>query len=350
MRQINVADENAPFIIESGYEFTHAEVAYESYGILNETRSNVVLLLHGLSGSSHGASHSKEDVRGWWEPLIGKGKVLDTDRYFVLVPNILGSCYGTLGPQSMNPRTQKRYGASFPEITVRDMVALHRRLLDALGVVEPLWVIGGSLGGMQAMEWGVLFGEGGSGIISIVAPEKMSAQGIGFNYLMRQAIYNDPHWENGNYDISSGPLQGLSIARGIGMMTYQTEFSMEKKFGRAKRNNEWEIGNYLAHHGKKMVAVFDAHCYLRLINSMDSHDLNRGRENYLQSIQKKRGKVVFIGDDSDLLYGIEHQSHLAEKWKNAGVDAVCHDLATSSGHDSFLSNFDELSKILVKYL
>ena len=345
-KTIETASLENPFDLESGVSFSSAPVAYESYGKLNEDKDNVILLLHGLSGHTHGSSHFEEDQQGWWEELIGSGKVLDTDRYFIVVPNILGSCYGTLGPTSINPLTGEIYGADFPTITVRDMVNLHRRFLTTLGIDIPLWVIGGSLGGMQALEWAASYPESDAGIISIVAPEKTSAQAIGFNHIMRRAIFNDPLWKDGKYDRHNPPLTGMATARAVGMMTYQTEESMERKFGRTRKNDQWEIENYLDYQGKKMASSFDANSYIRLIEAMDLHDLSHGRTDYPERMSGYGGKVLLIGDNSDLLYDISHQKKLAEEWKDQGVSAQWRDLNTMNGHDSFLVNFTELGLIL----
>lgn len=347
---VETASKENLFYLESGEFFDSAPVAYEAYGTLNKEKSNVILLLHGLSGNTHGASHSANDQPGWWEELIGPGKVLDTQRYFIVIPNILGSCYGTLGPTSINPQTGEPYGPDFPSITVRDMVALQQRFLQTLGIESPSWVIGGSLGGMQALEWAASNPESKSNIISIVAPEKTSAQAIGFNHIMRRAIVNDPNWLEGKYNPENPPTFGMATARAVGMMTYQTEESMERKFARNRRNNRWEIENYLDYQGEKMAASFDANSYLRLIEAMDSHDLSHGRSDYPDCMKGYQGKVFLIGDDSDMLYGISHQMELAKKWQNQGVDIQWRDLGTVNGHDSFLVNFNEMKEILLEIM
>lgn len=347
---IEVANSKNPFRTESGYTFSSAPVAYESYGRLNNEKTNVILLLHGLSGHTHAASHHEEDEPGWWEPFIGPGKLLDSNHYFILIPNLLGSCFGTLGPLTINPETQVPYGSDFPSITVRDMVQLHRRLLDQLQIDRPQWVIGGSLGGMQALEWATLFPEDGANVISIVAPEKTSTQAIGFNHIMRRAIFNDPNWNNGRYNPDTPPKYGMATARSVGMLTYQTEESTERKFGRRQKNGRWEIENYLDYQGNKMAESFDANSYLRLIDAMDTHDLERDREDYPGMIKQKKGKILLIGDDSDFLYGISHQKNLAEKWKYWGANASWHDLHTGNGHDSFLVNFKELEPVVRNFM
>lgn len=347
---IEIASPENPFLTESGYSFSSVPIAYESYGRINREKTNVILLFHGLSGHTHAASHHEEDEPGWWEPFIGSGKLLDSEQYFVLIPNLLGSCFGTLSPLTKNPETQIPYGSKFPSITVRDMVQLHRRLLDHLRIEKPQWVIGGSLGGMQALEWATSFPEDGANIISIVAPEKTSAQAIGFNHIMRRAIFNDPNWNDGEYKAESPPCYGMATARAVGMLTYQTEESAERKFGRRQRDGQWEIENYLDYQGNKMAEFFDANSYLRLIEAMDTHDLERDREDYPAIIRRKRGRILLVGDDSDLLYGISHQKHVAEKWRRWGADANWHDLHTQNGHDSFLVNFKELEQVVKDFM
>ena len=349
LKTLNIATSATPFTLDSGDSFSFAPVSYEDYGILNPQKDNVILILHGLTSHPHGASHHSEDQAGWWEPLIGAGKIFDTDRYYILVPNILGSSYGTLSPLTVNPVTEKAYGADFPSITVRDMVRLHRRLLDVLEISVPKLVVGGSLGGMQALEWAMNYPEDGADVVSIVAPERSSAQAIGFNHTMRQAIFNDPHWQQGNYSSTNPPNSGLGLARMIAMMTYQTEASMARKFGRLRRNEEWEIGNYLDYQGKKLAQRFDTNCYLRLIEAMDSHDVS-DRSDYQEKVSHKKGRILLIGDHSDLLYQIEHQQVLAAKWSGWGANAHWQDLETLNGHDSFLIDFPVLEKKLVQFL
>ena len=349
IKTVDVATIDTPFTLDSGDSFLSGPVSYEAYGTLNSKKDNLILILHGLTSHPHGASHHPGDKAGWWEPLIGAGKIFDTDRYYILIPNILGSSYGTLSPLTIDPRTGEVYGAKFPKITVRDMVRLHRRLLDSLEVDAPKLVIGGSLGGMQALEWAVNYPEDGADVISIVAPERSSAQAIGFNHTMRQAIWNDPNWDQGNYSEASSPDSGLGLARMIGMMTYQTEESMERKFGHLRRNNHWEIENYLNYQGRKLAERFDANCYLRLIDAMDSHDLT-SRFDYQERVSRKTGRVLLVGDNSDLLYGIEHQKKLAEKWAGWGASIGWQDLGTQNGHDSFLIDFPILEEKIAQFL
>ena len=349
-KRITVTEPNQSFPLELGGQLDEVVVGYESYGTLNQAKDNVVLLFHGLSGDSHGAAHTKGDQPGWWEPMIGVGKVLDTSRFFILVPNVLGGSQGTTGPLSINSATGKIYGPDFPKVTIRDMVAANRKLLDQLEIEAPFAVIGGSMGGMLALEWAAMYPADGARIISMVAPERASAQAIGYSHVMRRAIEQDPAWQGGYYDPQNQPRAGLETARAIGMLIYQTEEMMEKKFGTTKREDRWEVEHYLEYQGEKLAERFDANTYLTLLSAMDSYDLSANRTNYPELFQRKRGKMLLIGNQGDLFYGLEHQQALAEKIALQGASCKWIDLGSLHGHDGFLIDFKLLEPILRKIL
>ena len=226
-----------PFVLDSGRTLAPVTVAYEAYGSLNAGGDNAVLVCHALTGNAHAGGFASADPRtaGWWEPLIGPGRGLDTSRYFVLCSNFLGSCYGTTGPTSLNPSTGNPYGPDFPQMTVRDMVRLQKALLEHLGVKSLRTVIGGSLGGMQVLEWGVMYPEHVRSIIPIATAAQHSPWCIGLNDIARQAIMNDPAWRGGWYDLSVQPRAGLSLARQVAMMSYRSDLSFLARFGRERQ-------------------------------------------------------------------------------------------------------------------
>jgi homoserine O-acetyltransferase len=283
---------------------------------------------------------------GWWDPLIGPGKVFDTNNYFVICSNILGSCYGTTGPVSINPQTSRPYQASFPSVTVRDMIKVQKELIDYLGVNKLKTVTGGSLGGMQSLEWGVMHPEIVESIIPIGASAKHSAWAIGLGELERQAIKNDPDWANGYYD--KQPVRGLSLARQIAMVSYRSFQSFDTKFGRDKENNDdlYRVISYLTYQGHKLVDRFDANTYVLLANAMDHHDIGFKRDKVENVLRAIKVKTLAIGISSDILYPTAEQKflvrHIPES-KYAEIDSP-------HGHDAFLIEFDQLTRIISEFM
>ncbi|TAK65194.1 MAG: homoserine O-acetyltransferase, partial [Bacteroidetes bacterium] len=305
---INLVTEDEPMLLECGALLPQVDVAYETYGELNDERTNAVLICHALSANAHaaGLDSESETTRGWWDGLLGPGKAFDTDKYFVVCSNILGSCYGTTGPASINPATGKQYRASFPRVTVRDMVTLQKRLLDSLGVERLAAVCGSSLGGMQVLEWGVMYPEFCETIIPISVAAKQTAWCIGLNAAARAAITGDPQWNNGNYD--EQPANGLSLARMIGMISYRSAEEFAQRFGRNLQyelsrfdeRNVFQIESYLRHQGEKLVRRFDANTYLTLSYAMDLHDVTYGRGTLRDALGSVSARALCIGVSSDL--------------------------------------------------
>ncbi|MBI1786095.1 MAG: homoserine O-acetyltransferase, partial [Acidobacteria bacterium] len=257
--------------LDCGATLTPVDVAYETYGTLNEARSNAILALHAFSGDAHAAGISHETGKpGWWDNMIGPGKAFDTDRYFVVCSNVLGGCRGTTGPASINPATGKWYAMSFPVITIGDMVRLQKMLMDHLGIPRWLGVTGGSMGGMQALEWAVAYPDSVVAALPIAATARHSAQQIAFNEVGRQAIVADPDWNEGNYYDGKPPARGLAVARMVGHITYMSDDSMREKCGRRLRNKDtlgfdfsvdFEVESYLRYRGSEFVNRFDANSY-----------------------------------------------------------------------------------------
>lgn len=330
-----------PFCLESGEELTSVQVAYRTWGQLNATRDNAVLVCHALTGWA--------DVDNWWKPLLGSGRALDLDHDFIVCSNILGSCYGTTGPTSINPKTGLVYGPTFPAITIRDMVRLQAVLLEALGVRSLQLVIGGSLGGMQVLEWALLYPSKVQAIVAIAAPSRHSAWCIGLSEAQRQAIYADANWQNGYYSIEQQPAQGLAAARMMAMSTYRSWASFATRFGRQmqieRTTQQFAIVHYMQYQGKKLVERFDANTYITLTHAMDSHDVTRadqGDESVLKSIEQP---TLVVAINSDILYPPVEQEELAMLIPNA--ELAC--LETPHGHDAFLIDTVVLNDLIIQF-
>lgn len=354
-RFVQLYDESQPLRLECGQTLAPVTVAYETYGTLNDDGTNAVLICHALSASAHAAGrHSADDATpGWWDGVIGPGRAFDTDRYFVICPNILGSCYGTTGPTSLNPITGVPYRMTFPQITVRDMVRVQKRLLDVLGVNRLVTVIGSSLGGMQVLEWAVMYPDFCTSAMPISTAAQQPAWCIALNMAARVAITNDPAWLNGNY--AHQPARGLALARMIGMISYRSPQEFEERFGRQRKHpagdyfnfdNSFQVERYLYHQGQKLVQRFDANTYLYLTRAMDLHDVAFGRGSLVETLRSVRARVLSIGVSSDQRYPTFLQKQIAQAIPNAKyveIDSI-------HGHDAFLIEFEKLGRIISEYL
>ena len=345
-----IASSTNPLLLEKGGILKEAVLAYETFGTLDPDRENVILLFHGLTGDSHAASHHKEDNEGWWEPLVGVGKVLDTDRFFIISPNVLGGCQGSTGPFSINPDNKKTYGGMFPKLTVGDQVRASRRLMHELGVFKPAAVIGGSLGGMQALEWSVSYPKDQAAILALAAPAQSSAQSVAYNYVMMEAIRKDPAWRGGDYEDSIGPRNGLALARALGMITYQTEKAMDEKFGLRKREGRFEVENYLHYQGKKLVDRFDPNSYLTLLEAMNHHNIGRRESVVKNALERINGPIWLVGIDSDILYPALGIQKFALELEEFEKRVEYRELKSLYGHDSFLIDFDQLNVIVGEFI
>jgi homoserine O-acetyltransferase/O-succinyltransferase len=349
---LELYNDDSPLVLECGQFLAPVNVAYETYGELNAARNNAILVCHALTASAHAAGYNSNDEKsaGWWNELIGPNKALDTNRYFVICSNILGGCYGTTGPTSMNPATGEKFNASFPRITIRDIVNVQKRLLDTLGVRKLFSVIGSSLGGMQVLEWAVMYPDFCETIIPISTSASQSAWCIALNAIARTAITNDPQWNEGNY--GEQPAAGLSHARMLGMITYRTPEELDERFGRKRekqnpfdRSNRFDVESYLHYQGEKLVDRFDANTYLTLSHATDSHDLAVGRGPLEEVCSTIRAKALCVGVSSDIRYPTREQKHLAQVIPYAEYAEI----ESVHGHDAFLIEYDQLTRIIVDF-
>lgn len=349
--------------LESGQKLGPITLAYETYGTLDREARNAVLVFHALSGNSHvaGCYTESDEKPGWWDNMVGPGKGIDTDRYFVICSNIIGSCYGSTGPASRNPRTGKPYGLSFPLFTIADIVRAQKRLLDHLGIRRLLCLVGGSIGGMQALEWAVDYPEMVFAAIPIASTAKRSALSIGLSEAQRQAIMADPNWRNGDYYGQDPPSKGLALARIIGHITYLSEGSMERKFGRKLRENaafkfdfspDFQVESYLHHQGQKFVERFDANSYLYITKASDYFDLGeqRGEGSLVQAFSRTRARFLVISFSSDWLYPTSQSKEMVSAMKKAGRDVSFCEIQVDFGHDSFLLAHEQLTRLVSGFL
>lgn len=352
--------EDEPFLLESGARLGPITVAYETYGTLSPTKENVVLIPHALTGDSHCASHFEGDEPGWWEGLVGPGKAIDTRRYFVICANVLGGCQGSTGPASINPETGRPYGMSFPVVTIGDMVRVQRELLRHLGIDRVAAVVGGSMGGMQTLEWALTFPELVGAIVPIAAPGRSSPQAIAFNEVGRQAILMDPRWKNGEYYDGEAPRDGLALARMVAMITYQSDESMWSKFGRELMNagleeiyelgTQFQVESYLHYQGEKLVERFDANSYIYLTRALDLFDLGRGRGGYRKALASIRVPTLVVGISSDILYPTHQQREMAAILAEEGVPVEYREILCPYGHDGFLIEVQQMTEVLQSFL
>jgi homoserine O-acetyltransferase len=345
--------------LKSGIKFGPITLAYETYGTLNADKSNAVLIFHALTGDAHAAGIRKEDKAvGWWDPMIGPGKAFDTDKYFIICANVIGGCKGSTGPCSTNPATGKPYGLSFPVITIEDMVVAQKHLIDHLGIKKLLSAAGGSMGGLQALEWAVRFPDTLQSAILIAANYKHTAQQIALHEVARQAIMSDPNWNNGDYYGKELPAQGMAVSRMIGHITYMSERSMEEKFGRKLQNKEkvgydfshdFEVESYLRYRGSNFVQRFDANSYLYLSKALDYFDLS-DEGGLLQSLKAISCKILVVTFTSDWLYPSYQSKEMVKAMKANDTDVSFIEIDTTYGHDSFLVEIDGQSKLVKHFL
>ena len=347
--------------LECGQKLGPITLAYETYGELSAARDNAVLICHALSGDAHVAGYHSPDDRkpGWWDLFIGPGKAIDTTKYFVICSNIIGGCKGSTGPSSANPATGRPWGLKFPIVTISDMVRAEAALLDHLGVERLLTVTGGSMGGFQALEWAVRYPERVASAIPIATAARLSAQGIAFNEVGRQAIMADPNWQGGDYYGKAGPLAGLAIARMIGHITYLSDEQMHAKFGRRLQDRkrfgygfatEFEVESYLRYQGDSFVRRFDANSYLYITKSMDYFDLPARYGSLVEAFGNVRGEFLAVSISSDWLFPTYQSKEIVKALKANGVPTTFVELDSPYGHDAFFLPNERLSATIAGFL
>ena len=348
--------------LQLGGSFGPVTLAYETWGTLNAAGDNVVLITHALTGNTHAhdAERPHDTKVAWWNPLIGPGRFFDTSRYFVVCSNILGGCYGSTGPSSLDPETGQPYGMRFPVVTIRDMVRAQRRLIEHLGARRIAMVAGGSIGGQQALEWAVAYPELVEKVIVVAATAALTAQAVAFSEVQRQAILSDPRWQQGNYAPGEGPEAGLAIARMLAMITYQSEESMEMRFARrearrvdiaspggyADLGKRFDVEGYLYYQGNSLVQRFDANSYLYISRAMDLYDVSEGYASLEAALRRVRSKALFIGIRSDFLFPAARVRWLAGQVSAVGGDASYVELDSPHGHDAFLKEWEQMNDAL----
>jgi len=349
--------------LESDARLGPVTIAYETYGNLAPKRNNAILVLHALSGDSHAAGYySAEDEKpGWWDCMVGPGKGIDTDKFFVICSNIIGSCMGSTGPSSTNPATGGAYGLDFPVVTIGDMVAAQKALIDHLGIDRLLCVIGGSIGGMQVLEWCVRYPERVVAAIPLATTMRHSALAIAFNEVARQSIMADPHWNQGDYYQGPKPALGLAVARMIGHITYLSDESMRLKFGRRLQDKsdfsfnfdaDFQVESYLRYQGRKFVDRFDANSFLYITKAADYYDLGKqhGEGSPVRALSKAKAKFLVISFTSDWLYPTYQARDIVKALKKNGRDVSFCEIEAEWGHDAFLIPGERLKTLIHGFL
>ena len=354
--------EDEPLLLDSGETLGPITLAYETYGRLNDDRSNTILICHALSGHAHAAGYNSPDEKdpGWWDDCIGPGKAFDTNRFFVICANVIGGCKGSTGPGSINRATGRPYGLSFPVVTIGDMVRAQRHLLDHLGIEQLLAVAGGSMGGMQVLEWAANYPDRVRAVLPIATTARHSPMLIAFSEVGRQAIYADPNWNGGDYYDGPRPNAGLAVARMVGHITYLSEQSMHYKFGRRLQTRErfgydfdtdFAIEGYLRHKGNRFTERFDANTYLYITKAMDYFDLSDERGSLIGAFANSAGVIyLVVSFTSDWLYPAYHSKELVSALTAVGADVSYLNIQSTWGHDAFLLEVDTMTELLSSFL
>ncbi len=353
---------DSPLQLDCGKELKKIELVYETYGSLNERKDNAVLICHALSGDHHAAGYNSPDDKkpGWWDVCIGPGKPFDTNKFFIVCPNNIGGCKGSSGPNTVNPETGKLYGPSFPIVTVEDWVNTQNLLGDSLGIKKWACIIGGSLGGMQALQWTISFPEKVQNIISVAAASKLSAQNIAFNEVARQSIINDPDFRDGYYyEHGVIPKIGLSIARMLGHITYLSDDSMRQKFGRDLKEGklnfsydvDFQVESYLRYQGKSFVDKFDANTYLLMTKVLDYYDpASRFGGDLSKAFEKSISNYLIVSFTSDWRFSPERSQEIVEALVGAKKNVSYSEIEANNGHDAFLMPIPNYLNILKNFM
>ena len=366
-RQFFSFADDRPFALDDGSVLRDVTLAYETWGELAPDASNAILVCHAWTGDSHAAGRAGRGhpTPGWWDALIGPGKAIDTDRWFVVCSNVLGGCQGSTGPASIDPDDAdgRRYGPRFPVITIRDMVRAQARLAAHLGVARWASVIGGSMGGMQVLEWAATYPRRVGSVIPIASCLQSTAQQIAWGMIGRRAIALDPRWRNGDYydaEEGDGPGEGLAVARQVAQVTFRSDNVFTERFGRGVADRsasdgfglwqEFQVESYLQYHGEKLARRFDTNSYLVISKAMDLHDIARGRQSIAQALHGCTGPCLSIGVSSDMLYPAYQQRQVADAFSAAGCASTYLEIESPHGHDAFLMETEQVGSPIRTFL
>jgi len=350
-----------PMPLDSGGKLGPITLAYETYGELDQHKRNAVLLCHALSGDAHVAGYHSPDDRkpGWWDAMVGPGKAFDTRRYFVICPNCIGGCQGSTGPNSVNPATGRRYARGFPVVTMADMVRAQKHLIDHLGIQTLLTVVGGSMGGMQVLEWAINYPDRVWSAIPIATTPRLTAQGIAFNVVGRQAILADPSYRDGDYYDAAPPNTGLAIARMLGHITYLSDASMREKFGRELRDRDdysyefdvdFQVESYLQYQGQAFTERFDANSYLYITRAMDYFDLVAKHGSLAAALRGTLAHFLIIAFSSDWLYPPYQSKEIVSALRACRAHCAYYEIPSTYGHDAFLLEKDRITRVISDFL
>lgn len=334
-----------PLDLLLGGQLDHIDVAYQTYGELNAEKSNAVLICHALTGDAEPYFAKEQHQEGWWQNFMGDGLALDTSRYFFICSNVLGGCKGTTGPASLNLKTNRPYGSQFPSVMVQDLIKVQKALLDTLEIPHLHAIIGGSFGGMQATQWAIDYPDFVSNVVNLCSSLSFSAEAIGFNHVMRQAVINDPHFNNGDYYDGEKPEKGLAIARMLGMLTYRTDIQLNKAFGRATKaegnlqGDYFQVESYLSYQGQKFLARFDANSYLHLLRALDLYDPSIGYADLNTALSRIKAAYTLVAVENDQLFKLPELRKSKQLLEQSGVRLTYHEFASDYGHDAFLVDY-----------
>jgi homoserine O-acetyltransferase len=353
--------DDPPLELDCGRSFRPVTQAYETYGTLSPERDNAILIFHALSGDAHVAGyHTPQDSKpGWWDIMVGPGKPFDTDNYLVICANVIGGCKGSTGPASLDPQTGKPYALGFPMVTIGDMVRAQKRLIEHLGIERLLAVAGGSMGGMMALDWAVRYPNSVASVLAIATSARLTAQGIAFNEVGRQAIMSDANWENGNYYGRAIPQAGLAVARMIGHITYLSEAQMHAKFGRRLQDREsfgydfeteFQVESYLRYQGNRFVERFDANSYLYITKALDYFDLANGHRSLVKAFEAVQAEFLVVSFSSDWLYPTSEAKEVVKALQANAVPTTFLEIPNAYGHDAFLLPSEELAESVSSFL
>ncbi len=346
--------------LQCGQLLAPIALRYETYGTLSPDADNAILIEHALSGDAHVAGYYSEsdEKPGWWDTMVGPGKTFDTNKYFIVCSNVIGGCSGSTGPGSMNPATGTRYGMDFPFVTIADMVHAQKKLMDHLGIRKWLCVAGGSMGGMQVLRWALLYPDCMESIIPIATTSRISAQSIAFNWVGREAIMSDPEWNGGHY--TDQPDRGLAIARMLAHITYLSEESMRRKFGRKLQSatdysfdfdKDFSVESYLEHQGMRFVDRFDANAYLYITRAIDYFDVaDKSNGDLAKGLAPIQCKTLVVSFSSDWLFPPEQSREMVRGMLKNGLDVTYCNIKSSYGHDAFLLEDDTLGRLISNFL